>query len=76
MLQDCPNLNDENVIPIIVSASFLKVLGSCLYFCHQQSVFQIDDLVEKCVDYIHMNINRVVQKTPTFCAVGDALVSK
>ena len=57
---DQPEMTVETAVPILISASFLK----------------IPDLEDTCIDFLHANMNSVLSSAPGFSAVGDTLITR
>ncbi|CAH0389075.1 unnamed protein product [Bemisia tabaci] len=64
--KDCPpyeapsKLDSGNVIPILVSASFL----------------QMDPLLNDCLEYVHSNINAIVKMNINLLCLNDSIISR
>ena len=69
-------MESASVISILVSASFLKAYSSILIPFVKYSCFQIEDLVEECLEYVYKNMNQILTVTPTFSCVGDTLLTR
>lgn len=55
-----PKLNASNVIPILVSASFL----------------QMDALLNECLSYCHANLSEVVKVSPNLGCLNDTIITR
>ena len=65
------------MISILVSAEFLKV-GLQIYEMHNSKITssKIEELIEKCLEFVYLNTNQTILSTPSFSSVGDSIMKR